>query len=163
MGLSRAKTEAATQLLTPEILLTIQILGAALEIGISEVFGSRRDYRETFTRMSCCSWLRRLWTLQEATLNRDLLFQFSDRAIYTGEGSKLHVDQQLDNKNHPWDLVAWECSWYYNFGLRTVTSYFNHALLTKMLWDAVGIRTTSRRGDEPLCLAILFRLDIEAF
>lgn len=41
---SIAESEPATQLLSPEILLSIQILGEALDMGITEVFKSRRDY-----------------------------------------------------------------------------------------------------------------------
>jgi hypothetical protein len=122
---------------------------------------AERDYREIFTRISCSSWLRRLWTLQEAILNKNLLFQFADQAIYVGNNSKLYADQRHDNTNRPWDLVAWECN-RYSFDLPDVASFFNRTAQINFLWDAVGFRTTSRGGDEPLCLAILLGLDVEA-
>ncbi len=83
---------------------------------------AERDYREIFTRISCSSWLRRLWTLQEAVLNKNLLFQFSDRAIYVGSDSKLFAHQRHDNTNHPWDLVAWECN-RYDFDFRNTRDF----------------------------------------
>jgi hypothetical protein len=55
MHSSTAEVESAMQLLSPEILLSIQILGAALDIGISEVFGSRSDY--TWRVIPQSTWL----------------------------------------------------------------------------------------------------------
>lgn len=121
---------------------------------------AERDYREISSRISCSSWLRRLWTLQEAVLNKNLLFQFSNRAIYVGNESKLFADQRQDNSAHPWDLVAWECN-RYSFDFPKFTAYFNRAQQINFLWDAVETRTTSRSGDEMLCLAILLGLDVE--
>lgn len=122
---------------------------------------AERDYREIFTRISCSSWARRLWTLQEGILSENLLFQFSDRAVYVGSGSKLHADRLHDNTNRCWDLVAWECSRYFALDLRKIAPFCSHAQIINFLWDAIAIRTTSRRGDEVLCLAILLRLDLE--
>ena len=119
-----------------------------------------RPYTEIFTRITCSSWLRRLWTLQEGLLNHNLLFQFSERAVYVGYSSRLFQKQKRDNKEKPWDLVAWECS-RYNFYLLDSLPNFSQALRIGLIWNALAHRSTSRVGDEPLCIALLLGLDIE--
>jgi hypothetical protein len=120
-----------------------------------------RPYAELFTRITCSTWLRRLWTLQEATLNRNVLFQFADRAIYAGGGSALSQMQAFDNRHNPWDLVAWECS-RYTLNFIGTFPHLSQALRMNIIWDSIRHRTTSRGGDEPLCIGILLELDIDA-
>jgi hypothetical protein len=36
---------------------------------------------EVFARVFCCTWMRRLWTLQESRLAREVWFQFADGAV----------------------------------------------------------------------------------
>ncbi|RDL41096.1 uncharacterized protein BP5553_01075 [Venustampulla echinocandica] len=119
-------------------------------------------YKEIFTRISCSNWVRRLWTLQEAIFNRNLLFQFSDRATYVGAGSKLQREQKADNKLRPCDLVAWECD-RYSFDFQVVLPYWDRTQQINFIWNALESRTTSRSGDEPLCLAILLGLNLKKF
>lgn len=122
----------------------------------------KRPYTEICTRISCCAWLRRLWTLQEATLNRNVLFQFSEQAVYVGSRSASYEAQAHDNKNSPWDLVAWECR-RYTFNLLDVFPYFSNSARINTIWDCLSHRTTSRIGDAPLVIAILLDLDIDKF
>ncbi len=120
-----------------------------------------KSYTEIFTRITCSTWLRRLWTLQEATLNRNLLFQFADRALYAGSRSALYHTRARDNVERPWDLVAWECNRYV-FNFLDVFPYFNYAERLSTVWDALEYRTTSRENDEPLCIAMLLELNVDA-
>jgi hypothetical protein len=119
-----------------------------------------RSYMEIFTRISRSTWLRRLWTLQEATLNRELLFQFSDQAVSVNDNSARARLQERENIEMPWDLVRWECNRYHfdNFFGRQQTSYTRQE---NQVWQGLQHRTTSRGGDEPLCIAILLGLNVE--
>lgn len=42
---------------------------------------SKLSYTEILARVSCSSWMRRLWTLQEGRLAKRLWFQFADKAV----------------------------------------------------------------------------------
>jgi hypothetical protein len=119
-----------------------------------------RSYTEIYTRLSCSAWLRRLWTLQEATLNRNLLIQFSDRAVYIGRWSCLHAQYDLAKREKPWDLVSSECN-RFSLDLLEESSDWSYARRTNWIWQSLKFRTTSRRGDEPLCIAILQGLDVD--
>lgn len=119
-----------------------------------------RSYTEIYTRISCSAWLRRLWTLQEAVLNHNTLIQFFDRALYAGRWSDLYDQCDLAKKEKPWDLVSWECN-RCSLNLLEEFSDWSHAQRTNLVWSALKFRTTSRRGDEPLCIAILLGLDID--
>jgi len=119
-----------------------------------------RPYTEIFTRITCSSWLRRLWTLQESLLNFNLLFQFSERAVRVGLHPRLYTVQNEDNTQNPWDLVAWECNRYCFHVLMHFPSY-SDILQINIIWDALENRTTSKIGDEPLCIAILLDLNID--
>ena len=119
-----------------------------------------RPFTEIFTRITCSSWLRRLWTLQEGLFNPNLLFQFAERAIYVGYHSHLVKKMEYDNKHDPWNLVAWECH-RFNFSMLQVIDLHTPAMQLFLIWDSLANRTTSRRGDEPLCLAIIIGLNIE--
>lgn len=118
-----------------------------------------RPYTEIFTRITCSSWLRRLWTLQESLLNSNLLVQFSERAVHVGFHSRLYTVQQEDNTENPWDLVAWECS-RYSFHILMHFPSYSDIMQINAIWDILGNRTTSRVHDEPLCIAILLDLNM---
>lgn len=118
------------------------------------------SYTEIFTRISCSTWLRRLWTLQEAALNANLLFQFSDQAVYTNQRSSMYAQQLQENKEKPWDLVRWECNRYHFLDANEVTNA-SYTMRVNNIWNNLQHRTTSRGGDEPLCIAILLSLDLE--
>ena len=110
---------------------------------------------EIATRVLCCGWMRRLWTLQEAVLTDDrpnckkLQIQFREgsiafnallqtnlRSLYNSESALSALFSRLPQFGSPAD----------NF--RTLT----HAL---------QYRTTSRSEDEPVCLASILNLDMQ--
>lgn len=118
-------------------------------------------YTQIFTSITCSTWLRRLWTLQEGTLNRNVLFQFSEKAVYVGHQSALHAAQEKDNLEKPWDLVAWECKRYI-LDHHFIFPYSTYTNRMGLIWTSIENRTTSRPGtDEPLCLALLLDLAVD--
>lgn len=118
-------------------------------------------YTQIFTSITCSTWLRRLWTLQEGTLNRNVLFQFSEKAVYAGHRSALKEAQKKDNLEKPWDLVALECKRYMLDHL-DLFPYYTYMFRIGLIWDSIKNRTTSRPGtDEPLCLALLLDLEVD--
>ena len=119
------------------------------------------NYYEVFTRITCSNWIRRLWTLQEATLNLNLLFQFSNRAVYVGNASTMAHIQSDEQIFQPWNLVAWECS-RLGFDWKLGFAYLSTAGRMNFIWQATQYRTTSRTGDETLCIGTLLDLDLEA-
>lgn len=127
---------------------------------------AERRFEEIFTRITCSTWIHRLWTLQEAILNNNLLFQFAERALYVGTSSSLRRAQLREVYRNPWNLVAWECQGASNklgFKRLQARSSSNYILWISLLWDSLANRSTSRIGDEPLCISILHDLDIEEF
>jgi hypothetical protein len=134
-----------------------------LDAGLMKSSAERR-FEEIFTRITCSTWVRRLWTLQEAILNNNLLFQFAERALYAGTSSSLYRAQSLEVSRNPWNLAAWECQRTSNnlgFKRLQASSRSNYIEWVSFLWSSLRHRSTSRVGDEPLCISILHDLDIE--
>ena len=50
-------------------------------------------YEEAFLRLNISRWMRRLWTLHEGVLTRDLYFQFAKGAVSAND----LIDQELDD------------------------------------------------------------------
>jgi hypothetical protein len=122
-----------------------------------EVLSGSKDARprERIVRIVLSTWMRRLWTFQEGFLAQDLLFQFHDgpcplEDIWRAEKTTLHS--------------LWST------GGITLASMFtvpmSHAktdpdpqrifisTFTNLQW-----RSTSRAGDETLCIAVILGLD----
>lgn len=127
---------------------------------------ANRSFDEIYTRIYCSTWIRRLWTLQEAILNKNVLFQFAERALGVDASSRLRRAQLLEITRNPWNLVAWQCQ---GTAESLLFSKFRHNPQAdymeqiSLLWYALACRSTSRVGDEPLCISILHDLDIAEF
>ena len=108
---------------------------------------------ELATRVLCCGWMRRLWTLQEALI-----------AEKTSNASKLDI-QFLEGPLEFNAIAGKSVQSLYQteFAMRSVFSAFpqsrsrdrSFALLTR----ALRYRTTSKKEDEPVCLGPLLGLD----
>jgi hypothetical protein len=65
-----------------------------------EVASVKTSPVELLMRITCCGWMRRLWTLQEGALAKTLFFQFKERAVMIGDLASKNIqnnDLQLSN------------------------------------------------------------------
>jgi len=117
---------------------------------------------ECLVRIICCSWTRRLWTLQEGALARVLYFQFSDQAIDI-ESLTLHMNMEMTFIRHDRSLEylpiysiiseLWE--------IWKAMEFEKPRHILNYLAGGLRWRATSVKADEALCLATLCGLDIE--
>ena len=117
---------------------------------------------ELFAQVSCSSWMRRLWTLQEGRLAQNIWFQFADTAV-----NVKTVFTNLDRRRIPssvdfWlgntiSLDLWMQIWYRGGKVRNISpvaaslSRTSHSLRT---------RSVSVPTDEALCLLNIMDMDL---
>ena len=114
---------------------------------------------EVFSRITHCSWGRRLWTLQEGRLARNIWFQFRDQAI---DLRKLF--DSMDFTRIP-SLVSryLELDVVFRYGASKIHDRFASLVNGGIpsLRTALSIRSVSVSTDEALCLACLMGLDMK--
>jgi hypothetical protein len=108
---------------------------------------------EAAIRINMSKWARRLWTLQEGSLCRKLYFFFEDGMI-----SSTDLEERFQKAegilHNSWAKAGQLFS-------PTIRSLRTPAVENKvsLLWKAVQWRSTTRRGDETICLATLLDMD----
>jgi hypothetical protein len=119
---------------------------------------------ELLLRAYTSPWMRRLWTLQEGALNKNLFFQFADKAI-----AAQAMIETLKN-------IAWtqDARYFHPFmdierEHLSIRSFFapnrsSEPAFRQMetLEAALQTRSFSVDSDEPLCIATLLSLDLQA-
>ncbi|EXJ79507.1 hypothetical protein A1O1_08771, partial [Capronia coronata CBS 617.96] len=123
------------------------------ELGSTSIMAS---LEEQLVRFACSSWVRRLWTLNEAVLGTKVMLQLQDGTM------DLFVDILQRLPNHPrffelsqtllTELADFPCRISLLRGKEDAPS------ITK-LWNACQFRSTSEHQDEAMCLAILLGHD----
>ncbi|MCJ1355049.1 MAG: hypothetical protein MMC33_005040 [Icmadophila ericetorum] len=113
---------------------------------------------ELFARISCCSWVRRLWTLQEGRLAKRVWVQCANEAV---ELSKMA--EKMDFNRVP--SVASR-----SIELEVISGYNASNILESLsgmtakdilpLREALSVRSVSVSTDEALCLFCLMGLDM---
>jgi hypothetical protein len=113
---------------------------------------STDDRKENLLRIQLSSWMRRLWTLQEAILSSKVFFQFSDNAVLLDDIAPSFMEQIID------PVLA-------GFGLPMSTlrskpgdGQFN---ITDVL-RASHWRSTSKKEDESIAIGSLCNVDTGA-
>ena len=134
------------------------------------------------SQITCSVWLRRLWTLQEALLARDLIVVYADKLVSLRH---LVVDAE-DIKKESFDpdktimenylafvavdpmmpfLLSYTARWLYrrssldNFKKDWTTDLFDDAFFLTLA-EGIRFRTTSKVEDEGVCVAILLGLNV---
>ena len=113
---------------------------------------------ERALRITCTGWTRRLWTLQEGVLAKQIIFQFADSAV-DGDALFMRLWQPPISYGTIPVLHAWmeiRSNWNVQSGLPIAT-----AQVVWMLYRALRFRTTSVATDEPLCLSTLTGVDLK--
>ncbi|KAF9639164.1 hypothetical protein BFW01_g10061 [Lasiodiplodia theobromae] len=117
-------------------------------------FAAQR-YEEHLIRITCCSWLRRLWTFQEGVLAKRLYFWCDDGACEVGVWILQHI---RDRSRELWNIVGMEVI-NFNLLMRRLLR-IDGAERVAHVWSALQWRTTSRAADELICVAALLGLDL---
>ncbi|KAI4231292.1 MAG: hypothetical protein L6R40_007777 [Gallowayella cf. fulva] len=133
-----------------------------LDSHLRSLNSSQLSPTETLAQVSCSSWMRRLWTLQEGRLAARVWFQFSDKAV-----DVKSVFDDLDLRHVPsrvelWLQKAiyaqlWVQIWYRGKGIRQTGAVASAIHSTRL---ALGSRSVSVATDEALCLSTLMDMDI---
>ena len=113
---------------------------------------------ERALRITCTGWTRRLWTLQEGVLAKQIIFQFADSAV-DGDALFMCLGQPPISYGTIPVLYAWmeiRSNWNVQSLLPNTTTQF-----VWMLYRALRFRTTSVATDEPLCLSTLTGVDLK--
>jgi hypothetical protein len=109
--------------------------------------------KEVWLRLLCCGWTRRLWTLQESALAKDIFLQLKDGFLNIDQCLTCATDTGNDILTLEWMKLrgAWE---------RWASDLENwKQQLLSTLSDAVAWRATSIAEDEAICLGNLTGLD----
>ncbi|KAI4130908.1 MAG: hypothetical protein LQ338_001505 [Usnochroma carphineum] len=118
---------------------------------------------EIFAQVSCSSWMRRLWTLQEGRLAKRVWFQFANEAVdvlsvYTTLNRSIRVPSRID----VW-LTAelytqlWTHIWYREKGSGKYSAVAFSIYSTGLVLSS---RSVSIPTDEALCLFTLMKKDL---
>ncbi|KAL8880304.1 MAG: hypothetical protein Q9198_002262 [Flavoplaca austrocitrina] len=117
---------------------------------------------ELFAQVSCSSWMRRLWTLQEGRLAQNVWFQFADTAVNVKK-----VFTNLDRRRIPsrvdfWlgndiCLDLWLQMWYRGGEVRNTSPV---ALSLSLTSHSLRTRSVSVPTDEALCLLNIMDMDL---
>ncbi|TEY25428.1 hypothetical protein BOTCAL_1298g00010 [Botryotinia calthae] len=110
---------------------------------------------ERLMRITCSTWLRRLWTYQEGFLAQSLMFQFAERAITMEElWYPLFKGSVYDRFSNG---IAVQGARFYQ--TLSWNKRYNAPCQFLSLLDALQWRMTNKSQDESICIASLFKLD----
>ena len=119
------------------------------------------DVFEAFARIFTSRWMRRLWTLQEAALAKELVVQFADGTInlHRLRNYIVHIGIPiLNNAALNWDMAeAYATLKIFNAGTPGYTPRYNIGDIAKEL----QYRDVTVPSDEPLCIATLLNIDVD--
>lgn len=113
---------------------------------------------EKLSRITCSTWIRRLWTLQEAALARVIYFQFAEEAAVVLD------PEPIPNGKSPYS--PWydnEIAYYahlFQFNWWKLTPHTTQLDRIYFVFQALADRSTSHIEDEPICLATLLDLPL---
>ena len=120
---------------------------------------SRMTDYEMLVRISCSTWMRRLWTLQEGVLAPQLYFQFADRAVDFFDLYKAYRESNPFDDFRLYGLLEdIKGSWALASARKQSLNPFKDLVGLEF---AVRDRSTSQPTDEALCLGTLFGIDME--
>lgn len=108
---------------------------------------------ELLMRISLSTWMRRLWTLQEGALAKQLYFEFNDGIVSLSDLVKAVGSQQSVA-----DIYAHDPC----FVFRLVAKRTEDVKLLRHISIVAHRRSTSKSDDESICLAYLLGLDVSA-
>lgn len=132
-----------------------------LDASLQSYSTASMDTLEVLSRIFTCRWLRRVWTLQEGALAKDLWFQFADKAVSLAE-LKTTMEaiwpDDLQQKFVFFD-IRYEIDRIEQFF--QTSGYDGSGPNLKVLDEALLHRGITDPSDEPLCIGTLMNLPAE--
>jgi hypothetical protein len=112
---------------------------------------------ELYIRLKLSTWMRRLWTLQEAIMPREVHIQFSDgtRTLSNIAASIRH--EQLQAQKHLYTRYVQLSETFFKPFLGEFEGNTSQKLT--FIWKQMQWRSTSHASDETICLATVLGLD----
>ena len=113
---------------------------------------------ERLARITCSTWIRRMWTLHEAAISRVTYFQFSGEPVIIidepppapgGNPFAQWYDNEVRYYSHLFEFNWWK---------RTIGA--TEVQRIRYVFRALKSRSTSHVEDQPICLAILLDLNL---
>ncbi|MCJ1323578.1 hypothetical protein MMC10_000239 [Thelotrema lepadinum] len=123
---------------------------------------SQFTHNECIMRIGRSRWMRRLWTLQEGILAKNLYFRFANSAFDIDlVRNRYFEDIWVSEQDQEW-LDCIPLLWFASKLLREVRMELDDNLTRRLSNVAEGMarRSTSVSSDEPLCIATLLDLDM---
>jgi len=118
------------------------------------------DSMEQILQLLACEWQRRLWTLQEGRLARDLCIQFRDGAVPVSELARIAPLAEFRKSNADifdfFFLAKSDVEGRFSKEQDAKTQFLN-------LVEDLSSRSATVKSDEPICLATMLGLDLEDF
>lgn len=121
---------------------------------------------EIFARIQCCSWMQRLWTLQEGRLGKSVFFKFADGMVSLNAVSKAHFSflpciPARASHMPEGDIINFFTATNGNEHLNIMELDAFEAKNILAIRDVLKSRSVSVGSDEPQCLASLMCLDLK--
>ncbi|OQV07874.1 hypothetical protein CLAIMM_12233 [Cladophialophora immunda] len=117
---------------------------------------------EALCRIFCSQWASRLWTMQEAALAKELVFQFADDVAAHDTLSREMTDIYLNGseQTHHFGVTA-NHSFRQFRNIQQGSSSEEENIPIVSLWRSLRFRSTSRKSDVAICAAILLARGLE--
>ncbi|KAL8988373.1 MAG: hypothetical protein Q9177_002543 [Variospora cf. flavescens] len=133
-----------------------------LDSHLRSLDSSKSSPTELFAQVSCSSWMRRLWTLQEGRLARKVWFQFADKAMDVQSIFAVFDRSRVPSKVENWMRLSlyiqlWMQIWYRGDPVKNTSRVSAMIGYTSL---ALRSRSVSVPSDEALCLFNLMDMDI---
>lgn len=116
------------------------------------------DYLEILTRIACSTWMRRMWTFQEAFLAHTLWVQFRTEALNLDRIMKEH--NKIGSRVQAMMLHKFVRSKILGIRRSRIPKPLNRTQMVHIVGKGIQDRFISVPSDEPLCLSTLFDLDL---
>jgi len=139
---------------TYEIADKILVLDADVE-AFSDLTG---PIEEKLMRLASSSWMRRMWTLQEAVQARELYARFGGESINIHEIWNKLVDD-VRRIDFPYQAIRTELAFFYRQLFYSTTDSLKPSERLAYAWDTAYYRSTTKSFDKLLVLAGLLGID----
>lgn len=136
------------------------------DAGIRSLCTSTTPVREIIVRILTSGWMHRLWTLQEALLARELLFEFADGLFWIKLLEYAHAESQKQTLS-PIGFIPQDPTMSQSYMSHTLQLLFKRRRLCP--WTLMNLvplitsRSTSKPEDETIAVASLLGIRGEGF
>lgn len=113
---------------------------------------------ELYIRLKLSSWMRRLWTFQEAVLPSEVHIQFSDGTRTLRNIAESIRQEQLEDQKNLYTRYIQLSEPVFRPFVKGWEGNATHKFTT--MWKQVQWRSTSHAADETICLATTLGLDV---